>query len=202
MDRKKHIIEQFEKHNITDYEFIERFNKEDLCVRDRLPFDYSLQESMISIINKHFYAYKQISKHYDSGLIFEDDVILSDDFVEKLNKYMTEIPDDYDMLFIGDGCGFHIEKDKLIPGKHIYEKCLQPTKWGGDGATRCADSYIISKKCAIQLCDYIWNLTSKINMSTDWWLNIAARDNNFKAYWAEPTIVTQGSESGLFAKSY
>jgi hypothetical protein len=49
------------------------------------------------------------------------------------------------------------------------------------------------------LCEYISNLKYKIDTNIDWWLNIAARDNKLNVYWAEPTIVTQGSEGGLFA---
>jgi hypothetical protein len=39
-------------------------------------------------------------------------------------------------------------------------------------------------------------------MHSDFWLNIAARDNNLEVYWAEPTIVTQGSQTGLFQTSH
>lgn len=201
VDRKKSIIEQFKKQNITDYEFIEKYNKEDLCEQDKLLFDNCLTESIISLINKHFYVYKLIAEKYDNALIFEDDVILNDNFNEILNKYMNQLVKDYDMLFIGDGCNFHIEKDKLITNNNIYEKCLYPTKWGGDGATRCTDSYIISKKCAIKLCNYIDKLPVKIKQAIDWWLNVAARENNLKVYWAEPTIVSQGSHKGIFKSS-
>ena len=45
------------------------------------------------------------------------------------------------------------------------------------------------------------NLKSKINLPIDWWLNESSRDNNFKVYWAEPTIVTQGTQNGLFQTS-
>jgi len=201
VDRKKYIIEQFKKQNITDYEFIEKYNKEDLCEQDKLLFDNCLTESIISLINKHFYVYKLIVEKYDNALIFEDDVILNDNFNEILNKYISQLVEDYDMLFIGDGCNFHIEKDKLITNNNIYEKCLYPTKWGGNGASRCSDSYIISKKCAIKLCNYINKLSFKIKLPIDWWLNVAARENNLKVYWAEPTIVTQGSQNGIFKSS-
>ena len=119
-----------------------------------------------------------------------------------VNKYMNELPKDYDMLFIGNGCNFHIEESKLIYNKNIYEKSLYPTSWGGNGATRCTDSYIVSKKCANKICEYINNLKYKINLPIDWWLNVAARDNIFKVYWAEPTIVTQGTQNGLFTSSH
>jgi hypothetical protein len=106
------------------------------------------------------------------------------------------------MLFIGDGCNLHIENHKLIPNKNIYEKCVYPTGRGGDGATRCTDSYIITKTCASKLCEYINNLEDKIKLPIDWWLNVSVRDNNFKVYWAEPTIVTQGTQCGIFQSSH
>jgi GR25 family glycosyltransferase involved in LPS biosynthesis len=84
---------------------------------------------MISLILKHFLAYREIADKYDEALILEDDVILSNSFSESLKTYMLELPDDYDMLFIGDGCHMHIEENKIVPGKYIYEKCLHPTPW-------------------------------------------------------------------------
>jgi GR25 family glycosyltransferase involved in LPS biosynthesis len=47
------------------------------------------------------------------AIIFEDDVILSDNFTNILNNYITQLPENYDMLFIGDGANLHIEKHKL-----------------------------------------------------------------------------------------
>ena len=81
--------------------------------------------------------------------------------------------------------------------KNVY---IQPNG-GGNGATRCTDSYIVSKKCAIKLCDYIGKITQKIKTPSDFWLNDACRYINAKVYWAEPTIVTQGTGNGLFVSS-
>lgn len=201
IDRKTHILEQLKKYNITDYEFIE-IDRDELYNQNISMFQENYSKSQIAISLSHFYAYKQISDKYENGLIFEDDVVLSGNFTDIFNKYMTQLPEDYDMLFVGDGCNLHIENHKLIPNKYIYEKCLYPTSWGGDGAGRCVDSYLVNKKCAIKLCEYIDNLSYKINLPIDWWLNIAARDNIFKVYWAEPTIVTQGTQNGLFQSSH
>lgn len=193
--RKTHIIEQFAKCNITDYEFIE-IEKDDSIFEE----NYSKREISISI--KHFYAYKQISENYEYGLIVEDDILLCDDFVNVLHLYIAQLPENYDMLFLGDGCNLHIEPDVVIPDKYVYEKCLYPTSWGGDGASRCVDSYVVSKKCANQLCQYIENLSYKINLPIDWWLNVAARDNNLKVYWGEPTIVAQRKPNRRFFSSH
>lgn len=201
IDRKKFILAQFEKHNITDYEFIE-IDRDELYNHDISMFQNDYNNCQIAISLSHFYAYKQISEKYENGLIFEDDVILSNNFTDILNKYINELPKDYDMLFIGNGCNLHIEEHKLIYNKNIYEKSLYPTTWGGGGATRCTDSYIVSKNCANKICEYINNLKYKINLPIDVWLNVTARDNIFKVYWAEPTIVTQGTQNGLFTSSH
>ena len=201
VERKKHILEQFKKYNITDYEFIEKYDKDEISDNESDLFDTNYKKSSMSLFLKHNYVHKIIAEKYECALIFEDDIILSDNFINIFNEYITKLPEDYDMLFIGDGCNLHIEKHKLIPNKYIYEKCLYPTSWGGDGAGRCTDSYLVNKKCAIKLCEYINNLSYKINLPVDFWLNIAARDNNFKVYWAEPTIVTQGTQNGLFKSS-
>jgi len=201
VNRKENILAQFQKHNITDYEFIEKYDKDEITDDESSLFDINYKKSAMSLTLKHFYVFKLIAKNYENALIFEDDVILCDNFIDKLNNYMSQLPQDYDMLFIGDGCKLHIEQHRLTLNKYIYEKCLYPTSWGGDGGTRCTDSFIISNKCAKTICEYINNLTNKINLAIDWWLNVAARDNNLKIYWAEPTIVTQGSHNGLYKTS-
>ena len=202
VDRKTHILEQFKREGIVDYEFIEKYDKDEITDQESVLFDINYKKSTMSLHLKHNYVYKMIAENYENALILEDDVILCNKFIEKLNNYVSQLPKNFDMLFIGDGCNLHIQKDKLIPHKNIYEKCLYPTKWGGDGASRCSDSYIISKKCANKMCEYINNLNYKINLPIDWWINVAARDNNFKVYWAEPTIVTQGTQIGIFKTSH
>lgn len=132
------------------------------------------------------------------ALIFEDDVILDTDFTSVLDMYLEQLPPTFDMLTISNSHNLHIEDDKIIPGKYIYLKGLEVTPWGGFGATRGLDSYILSKKGAQKLCDYFDNLTVKITMPVDHWLNYVLRDVNAEVYWAEPTIVVPGSFIGMF----
>ena len=196
-ERKADILEQFQTHNITDYEFIEQFDQGRLSDEEVAMFSTDIHPAMMSLTLKHFHAYRQIKDRYDHALIFEDDVILCENFSEIFAKYVADLPVDYDMLFIGDGCKLHIEPHMLVKDKCIYEKCTQPTHWGGLGGTRCLDSYLMSKKCAVKLCEYI-DLNNHIRLSSDLWMNVAMRECNLKVYWAEPTIVTQGSESGKY----
>lgn len=197
-ERKEFIINQFEKNNITDYEFVENEPTEDeLKLFDLNANKYELTNlnlREISLTVKHHYAYKQIVEKYDNALIFEDDVVLCNNFNYYLNLYLSKLPDDYDMFFISDGMGLHIDKNKIIPNKIIYEKDLYRNIPEGHGCTRCTDSIIMSKKCAINLCKLINNPPCKIFLAIDYWLNIVALVFYLKVYWAEPTFVKQGSK--------
>ena len=200
MERKIYIIEQFRQHNITNYEFIEKYNQDDITDEAKF-YTKNYKLSTMSLHLKHLYLYKMLSEGSEDAIVFEDDVLLCENFMETLNKYLNQLPGDYDMLFLGNGCNLHIEKDKIVPGKFVYEKGLYPTSWGGDGASRCSDSYIISNQCAKKLFGYVKKLTKPISLPIDWWLNQAARDIKLKMYWAEPTIVQQGSQIGMFQRS-
>ena len=190
-DRKIHILNQLKLHNITSCEFIE-IDRDELACENMQAFEPNFSNSQIAIALSHFYAYNQIMKHYDYALILEDDAILSPNFTDRFKQYLFELSSDFDMLFIGNGCNLHISPDKLIPNQHIYKT----------GTSRCTDSYVVSKKCATQICKYIATLNHSINIPIDWWLNDAARDNNFNMYWTEPTIVTQGTQNGTFQSSH
>jgi GR25 family glycosyltransferase involved in LPS biosynthesis len=212
VNRKQFLLKQFEMHGISDVDFIELFDldegditEKNLSLFDLEDPDFKNSHSRISLALKHLHAYKMISEKYDCGLILEDDAIFSEDFMERLNSYMKELPLDYDMLFIGDGCNFHIPFENRVSGCNVYERGTQPTSWGGDGITRCTDAYVVSKKCASEITSLVNNIfidvEPKIFKGMDWWLNKIAREKNFIVYWAEPTIVTQGSQTGLYYSS-
>jgi len=200
VDRKKSILSQFKKEKITNFEFVESFDKSEIKEIYEKRFS-KIPISCASINLKHEYAYQIIADNYHEALIFEDDAILAEDFIEKLNSYMDQLPKDYDLFFIGNGCDLHIESHIIQHNKFVYPKRNEPTSWGGMGSSRCTDSYIVSNKCSIVLAEYISNL-KPIDLPSDWLLNKAAVDLNLKVYWAEPTIVTQGSANKTFDISY
>jgi GR25 family glycosyltransferase involved in LPS biosynthesis len=153
--------------------------------------------TQIAIFLSHIYAIRDIALNYDCALILEDDAILDDKFMEIFKKYVENTPSDYDMLFIGNGCDLHIDNSIITPDCNIYIKDVI-SEYG----TRCTDSYLVSKKCAQKIINYINNLTYKINESIDWWLNRVLREEHFIIYWAEPTIVKQGTQCGYYNSSY
>lgn len=194
-DRKSHIDAELKKHNLT-CEFIEVFDQEVLSKEDLSLFRKNLRLSEKSLTLKHKYAYEKIVKEHDFALIFEDDVILDDQFFTKMAQYIEElkrVDRNWDMLFIGNGCNLHIPSKEIVAGKCIYAKSH------GNGATRCTDSYLIHKKCAQKLLDYMKDHT--FDKPIDWWLNDALRNIDAKVYWCEPTIVKQGTQHKKFKSS-
>jgi GR25 family glycosyltransferase involved in LPS biosynthesis len=203
IERKKILLNEFEKYYLN-YDFIEQYDREKLLENDLSIFDNKLPKSHCAITLSHIYAYtKIINSMYKYNLIFEDDVVLDKNFSNKLKKGLNELPDDYDMLFIGNCCNLHIPTSMIDSSKCIYNKSINPTPWGGNGATRGTDSYLVSKTCAKKLIKYINNLKKgEIQLPSDWWLNKVIRDLNLKIYWMEPNIVTQGTRIGKYNSSH
>ena len=62
VERKQHIIEQFQKHGIVDYEFVEmEMNKDELIKRNII--QDNLRNSQIDILLRHFYAKKKLVRN-------------------------------------------------------------------------------------------------------------------------------------------
>ena len=131
--RMKFMLDQIVKHKLQNVQFIEDHDREVLTNIQLSKFNTMvLKLSEISLAYKHIEAWKQQTTNYN--LILEDDAELCEDFGPTLEKYIQQLPEDYDMLFIGDGCNLHIPKSDQKTNQYIYPKTLLPTKWGGNGA--------------------------------------------------------------------
>jgi glycosyl transferase family 25 len=204
VDRKKSMTYQLNKYNL-DFEFVSNKGKDKLTEEDRSKFDKKLKDSEISIMLHHFECYKKIVENdHDYAMILEDDVVLGHDFRRKIEKYINDLPLNWDMLFFGEGHGAHIPNYRLRSGINIYKKstdlCNQQVG-GVNGSTRCLDSYVISKKCCQRILEKINQPNYFIFMPIDHLLNFINYYNHFNIYWAEPTITVQGSTNGTFNSS-
>ena len=193
VDRKEYLIKQFAREKITNFEFV-TIDRDDLTSDDLANFHPSYARSLTANFLSHVYAYRQISEDQDLdtfNLILEDDVVLCPNFSDILAAYLEQIPCDFDAVFIGDGCDIpahHIPPSSLVENRNIYEYC-------GENKCKCADSYIISTKCARKLIESF----ALINEPIDHFLNRPLKACS--VYWAEPTLVKQGTIIGLFRSS-
>jgi hypothetical protein len=60
--------------------------------------------------------------------------------------------------------------------------------------------YILNKGVSSKI-NKIFNNEIFINKSIDWWFNIINPKYNLKYLWSEPTLVSQGSEIGIYKSS-
>ena len=202
-ERKKHILEQLSRFNL-ECEFVSNYGKENLTNKVKSMFR-NLSDSEISISMHHLECYRRIVNNNDEyAIIFEDDVILHNDFKNMIEKYINDLPEDWDMLFFGEGSGVHIPKSRISDECNIYVKStdlINKNKDGINGSTRCADSYLISKKCCQKILEKINKPGYIISMPFDHLLNYINFYNKFNIYWAEPTLTTQGTGNGTFKSS-
>ena len=224
-ERKIHMENEVSKCNLT-YEFILNFDKEVLNDYDKDIFDFNsswdnrtLWESNASLICKHIESYKRIcDQNLDLGHILEDDVILCDDFKEKSNDYISQLPENWDILFFGDGYrgNMHVPKHvideqggnvflKGLNGNGLKDRAVNGWPVCG-GASRCSDNYVISRNCCEKILNYISLIRSKrkrkVDRPSDLWMNNLFRELRLNIYWGEPTLSTQGTENGMFKSAH
>lgn len=209
-ERKINIIEQFTRFNFTNYEFYEKFDANELNEdivrkyhRDRLrdPKKYKEKRSIwapkiplrtslfnlaeISLTIKFGKIFEMLDLLQDEYfLIFEDDVILNEDFDKKFKQYLTTTPVDWDVIYFGN-C-MDVPSSKLVDGQTSY-MINHP-------ASRCGDSILIKKKTINDLIK-TW---FPFHLVSDWELAYQHYYHNHKVYWWEPALTKQGSQIGLF----
>jgi GR25 family glycosyltransferase involved in LPS biosynthesis len=207
-DRKKHTDEQFKNLGI-DIEYITEYDQEDLTDElidkhyDSSEESYNskihptygnrstphriLNKGEISCVFKHKLAIEKISKECDNyGVVFEDDVVFVEDFIEKFNKFLDLTPDDWDAIFIGSCAGLRVNPQFVKEDVFTY-KVDHPASKGGD-------SYLLKR----DLAEKISGTMDKFVTAADWELSYQFKLHNANVYWWEPPLVVQGSEIGLY----
>lgn len=199
VERKKNLLSYLQR-NSFKFEFIEEINRNTLTKENRSNFTEKKDDIHKAIFLSHIDAFKKVKEsHYGYNLILEDDSIPHEDFYKRYSKYLDQLPDNFDMFFISPGKNnFHLPWYKRIPFKKVYKKDNIETHWGGHGASRCADAYFISKKCATTLHQEFLNKSKRVDTSIDWWMNQMIDKYNLKIYWAEPTFV----DTNLYETSF
>jgi GR25 family glycosyltransferase involved in LPS biosynthesis len=187
-ERKVYAKSQLDRFNI-EAKWINSFDKEDIGysslfteypkILNHSPlFNRKLSKSEISLCLKHIEVFKDvISNSYQNVVVFEDDIILVDDFDIKLNEYMKQLPKDYDILWIGSCCNLHADYEA---NKNIYKA----------NSSRCTHTYLISNSGCRKMISQLEHLNHPI----DWYFNFVISQINVKNFWAEPDLSTQNTK--------
>jgi glycosyl transferase, family 25 len=152
-----------------------------------------LQASHVSVILKHLAVFAQAA---DSAvpyhLVIEDDIYLEKPFQEKLLEQISQLPKNWEMLFVGDGCDLHIPFWRRRWGKQVYLREPQARWWGGGGISRCAAGYLIHPASARRFLSS-QHAQAPFTVPIDWLMNRVGSDLNVRTYWSEPPLVKQGA---------
>jgi len=185
-DRKNEIIKILKEENILQYEFNEKYDKDEWDIDElkkihpyafgKTPSGRYLNDSEISLLLKHYDIIRELSSNnVEYVLVLEDDAILCDDFLDNLEKCFNELPKDWDLVWVGTCCDLHEPK---IKNKLVYK-----TKRG----SRCTHAYLISKSCA----NKILNNINKITEAIDYSFNFFIKELDLNNYWIEPPLAIQ-----------
>lgn len=186
IERVALVKNQLDKYKISP-QWILEYDKEDLDKDELIKilphFDKEmslfggsrkLRQSEISLLMKHYFAWcDMVEKNIENAIIFEDDIILCDNFLERFNIQIENIDNDYDIIWIGSCCNLHAD----FKGTHLI-----PHK-----GSRCTHAYMISNKCAKKAID---NFRIN-NYPADFYFNFLIEKLDLKNYWMEPDLVSQ-----------
>ena len=125
VERKNVMVKALEVSNLN-YEFISNYDRGNLTNEIKNRFSSELPLYYVANFMSHIESFRLIAEQeHPLALILEDDSVPSDKFLQKSNKYLKKLPEDFDLLYISPGKGnFHIPLYKRRPFKYIYRNCL------------------------------------------------------------------------------
>lgn len=111
----------------------------------------------------------------DDFLIIEDDVRFEPNWRERFDAALHDVPDDWDMLFVGSCCTTH--QRRLVRGE-IYE----------DANPQCTHAYCVRKKVLLPLCELADELGVRKPVDT---MLVHHATSRFRIYTVIPRIADQ-----------
>ncbi len=202
-ERKEFISDKLNGKKIN-YKFIDLYDRDTLSEKELSKFTNDINNAYKANFLSHIECFNNlINSKYDLMLILEDDSMLKEKFYTKIEKYLKQLPKNFDLFYISDGkSNFKIPIYKKLPFKNVYKKDNKYTEWGGHGATKFADGYFISKKCAELFVEKFFSNSYKVDTSIDWWKNEMIDKYNLNVYWGEPTLISTNNFESSFSGQF
>ncbi len=192
VERKKYLTDWFKAHDIVNFSF-----KGD-CDREILT-EHRIKK----------WATEKAQKRLDSGtmavniawwetlseiaeknlvLIVEDDAIFCDDFVAMFDSALKNLPVDFEIGWLADGFGFHIHEQFVKRGQWWYKS---------PNANRTTCAVLIKGSAAKKILE----THPKFDAIVDSHLTEICETCKLATYWLEPSLVTQGTQRGIYGSA-
>jgi glycosyl transferase family 25 len=194
-DREACIIDQFAQLGL-DFEWVLDHDIPELTSQVLKKYGYrgDLPPEAISCSMKHIAAWERIAAGSEAGgLVLEDDALVDrKHFETAIEACLLELKTDWSgrgCICFGSGCAMFVPWTKLKKGRRLYRAEI----------VRAADSYWIDHQTARQRLD--WIRENGFSLPADHLINAIDTQLGIPILWAEPTVVAQGSHTGLFTSS-
>lgn len=155
-DRKEKMNKLFQKHRITNYEFVEAVDGSSLQLTYDVYMlfkrnDFGNRKGFIGCAMSHYALWLQLVQSNDSKyIIFEDDIQIEPEFADRLKNIQTEITDKTDILYLGLSTYDQNDPMKRATIANALSSPLNRASYIGGFF-----GYIITRKGAATLLEYI-----------------------------------------------
>jgi GR25 family glycosyltransferase involved in LPS biosynthesis len=186
-DRHRHIALLAERYGL-EVEFVWPFDVDDLSASDLSGVSDKLAPASVSNVLKHLHAQEMLLQTDKSfALILEDDVILFDDFLEKMAKVLklsSELEPGW-LIFLGGA-------DNKIDSRFIEADELTLIS----APLTTAEAYLVDRTSCAKRCE--WLRHNKVDRQADHQLKLIDNLLQINQYCVSHPMATQGSVTGLF----
>lgn len=181
IDRKQFIVEQFKNQNIINYEFVECFDKDSWNLNEINSVYPEINKTNLtdgekSLALKHAWIVEDaFKKNYNSVIVFEDDVELCANFIDKFNFYKKQLPKDWEIGWIGS-C-FNLKMPE-VEGKNVYYS---------DIGSRCTHAFCLNSSFLKKSHELFKN----IDAPSDFYYTKIIKTLKINNYWFQPPLALQ-----------
>lgn len=189
-ERHDHIKRLASKFGFS-FEFVFEFDADELTEQDWRMVSSELNANCASTVLKHIECQRRLVRsRHNIALVFEDDVVLFEGFVENLSLVLAQVSklDPGWLVFLGGADG-KIDKRFHCSG----ELRLVPK------AISTAEAYLIDREGAEKRLSFLEG--RKLQLPADHELRFLDETLDITQFWISKPLVTQGSILGLFKTS-
>ena len=198
VERRQHLERELQSHGLDRFpvRWITEFDREAILeehARGAYGDPVAFPAAFVSVILKHLEAFR-LAAESDAPwhLVLEDDILIQPDFLNRLSRALGELPEDWEIFFVGDGCNLHVPFWRRRPGRIAQYRGYKPKWWGGGGISRCGAAYVIRPESARRFLG-AKQAAPPFYTAIDWLMNDAGMELKFQSYWAEPPLICQGA---------
>lgn len=201
VERRVEMEKQLKNNKISDFipiNWLTNFDRENITpeqIRKYIKCDCN-HSGIIANFIAHIHAIKDVADNKEMGLIVEDDLVFVDNFYTKLQSYMTKLPTDWEIIFMGHGLGIK-DLPKFTPPRVTDNRLFY--RWD---TARTASCYLINKKGAKKIMRYAIPMVKQGNrVGIDHHLEEIIQKHNIKSYLLIPPLGWEGSQTRTFDSS-